>query len=227
MSFGLTNAPSTFMRLMNHVLRALFIKFVVVYFDDILIYSKSMEEHVDHLKSVIEVLRKEKLFANFKKCSFCNEKVKFLGYVVGANGIEVDKEKEKAIKERPTPNTIYEVRSFHGLASFYHRFIEDFSTTAAPLTEVIKKTVGFKWGIEQDDAFQLLKDNLCTAPMFSLPKFSKTFEIECDASGIGIGVVLMKKNKSIAYFSEKLNGVTLKYPTYVKELNALVRALQV
>ena len=157
MPFGLTNAPSTFMRLMNHVLRAFLGKFVVVYFDDILIYSKSMEEHVDHLKYVLKVLRKEKLFAIFKKCSFCNEKVKFLGYVVGANVIEVDEKKAKVIKEWPTPKIISEVRSFHGLASFYRRFIKDFSIIAAPLIEVIKKTVGFKWGVEQDDAFQLLK----------------------------------------------------------------------
>ena len=138
MLFGLTNAPSTFMRLMNHVLRAFLGKFVVVYFDDILVYRKSLEQCVDHLKYVLEVLRKENLFANLKKCSFCNEKVSFLGYVVGENGLKVDEEKVKAIKEWPTPKTISEVRSFHGLASFYRCFMKDFSTIAAPLTEVIK-----------------------------------------------------------------------------------------
>ena len=119
---------------MNHVLRAFLGKFVVVYFDDILVYRKSVEEHVDHLKYVLEVLRKEKLFANLKKCSFCNEKVNFLGYVVGANGLEMDEEKIKAIKEWPIPKTISEVRSFHGLASFYRCFIKDFTTISAPLT---------------------------------------------------------------------------------------------
>ena len=108
-----------------------------------MVYRKSLEAPVDHLKSILEVLRKEKLFANFKKYSFFNEKVKFLGYVVGANGIEVDEENVKAIKEWPTPKTISKVRSFHGLASFYLRFIKDFSTIATPLTKVIKKTVGF------------------------------------------------------------------------------------
>ena len=117
--------------------------------------------------------------------------MKFLGYVVGENGIKVDEEKVKAIKEWPTPNIISEVRSFHGLASFYCFFIKDFSTIAAPLTEVIKKIIGLKWGVEQDHAFQLLKDKLCTAPLLSSPNFAKTFEIECGALGIGMITVLM------------------------------------
>ena len=185
-----------------------------------------MKEHVDHLKYVLEVLRKEKLFANFKRFSFCNEKVKFWGYVVGANGIEVDEEKVKAIKESATPKTISEIRIFHGLTSFYRRFIKDFSTIVAPLIEVIKKTIGFKWEVEQDDAFQLLKDKLCTSLVLSLPNFKKTFEIECDESGIGIGAVLMEEKKLISYFSVKLNGAALRYPTYVKELYPLLKALQ-
>ena len=148
MHFGLTNAPSTFMRLMNHALRAFIGRFVIVYFDDILVYSKKLDEHINHLHCVLAVLRKEKLYANLKKCSFCMDKVVFLGYVVRAKGIEVDEEKVKAIKEWPTPKSITEVRSFHGLASFYCRFVKDFSTLAAPLTEIVKKSVGFKWGSE-------------------------------------------------------------------------------
>ena len=143
MPFGLTNAPSTFMRLMNRVLRAFIGKFVVVYFDDILLYSKDLSEHIEHLRYIFDVLRYEKLYANFKKCTFCMEKVVILGYVVSTKGIEVDEEKIKVIKEWPTPKNITEVRNFHGLASFYRRFVKDFSTLAAPLTEVIKKNVGF------------------------------------------------------------------------------------
>ena len=192
MPFGLTKAPYTFIRLINHVLRA-FIRIFVVYFDDILVYSKNLVEHIDHLHYVLETLRKEKLYANLKKCSFCMDKIVFLGYVVSANGISVDEEKVTAIKEWPTPKSITEVRSFHGLASFYRRFVKDFSTLAAPLTEIIKKSVGFKWEREQEKAFQLIKDKLCSAPLLVLPNFSKTFEIECDASDIGIGAVLMQE----------------------------------
>ena len=205
MPFGLTNAPSTFMRLMNHILRAFLGKFVVVYFDDILVYSNCLDDHVEHLKCVLDVLRKEMLYANFKKCTFCMDRVVFLGYVVSGNGIEVDEDKIKAIKEWPTPKSVTEVRSFHGLASFYRRFVKDFSTIAAPLTDVIKKNVNFHWGEEQQNAFQMLKDRLCSTSVLALPNFDKMFELECDASGIGIGAVLMQEMRPIAYFSEKLN----------------------
>ncbi|KAK4841993.1 hypothetical protein QYF36_013953 [Acer negundo] len=216
MPFGLTNAPSTFMRLMNHVLRAFIGKFVVVYFDDILIYSKNLDEHVEHLKLVLGVLRAEKLFANLKKCTFCTYKLVFLGFVVSAKGIGVDEEKVKAIKEWPKPTNVGQVRSFHGLASFYRRFVRDFSSLAALLTEVIKKNVGFKWGNVQEKAFNLIKEKLTNAPLLALPDFAKAFEIECDALRIGIGAVLMQEGRPIAFFSEKISGAALNYPTYDK-----------
>ncbi|KAI3448670.1 hypothetical protein Pfo_005335 [Paulownia fortunei] len=197
MPFGLTNAPSTFMRLMNHVL------------------PKTLDDHVKHLTLVLKVLRKERLFANLKKCTFCTDKLVFLGFVVSAKGIEVDEENVNAIQDWPTPTTINQVRSFHGLASFYRRFVRDFSSIAAPLTEVIKKNVPFKWGHEQEKVFKLIKDKLTNAPLLVLPNFTKMFEIECDAS-----------ERPIAYFSKKLSGATLNYPTYDKELYALVRTLE-
>ena len=153
------------------------------------------------------------------------DKVVFLGYVVSAKGIEVDEEKVKAIKEWPKPKSITEVRSFHGLASFYRWFVKNFSTLAAPLTEIVKNYVGFKLGSEQDCAFIEIKERLCGAPLLALLDFSKTFEIEGDASGIGIGAVLIQEKQPIAYFSEKLNGAALNYPTYDNELYALVRGI--
>ena len=226
MPFGLTNAPSTFMRLMNHILREFIGKFVVVYFDDILIYSTSLDLHIDHLKSVLTVLREEQLYANLEKCIFCTNHVVFLGFVVSSKGVQVDQEKVRAIQEWPTPKSVTEVRSFHGLASFYRRFVKDFSTLAAPLNEVLKKNVGFKWGEKQEEAFNVLKQKLTNAPILALPNFQKSFEIECDASNVGIGAVLMQEGHPIAYFSEKLSGPTLNYSTYDKELYALVRALK-
>ncbi|WVZ70528.1 hypothetical protein U9M48_019188 [Paspalum notatum var. saurae] len=227
MPCGLTNAPSTFMRLINHVLRAFIGKFVIVYFDDILIYRKSFDEHLDHIRQVLAVLREEKLYGNIAKCTFCTDRVVFLGFVVSADGIQVDEEKVKAIKDWPTSVNVSQVISFHGLASFYRRFVKDFSTLAAPLTNLTKKDVPFKWGHDEDQSFHTLKTKLCEAPLLQLPDFGKTFEIECDASGIGIGGVLLQEGKPVAYFSEKLNGPHLNYSIYDKELYALVRVLEV
>ncbi|KAF8080898.1 hypothetical protein N665_0917s0014 [Sinapis alba] len=226
MPFGLTNASSTFMRLMNHILRAYICKFVVVYFDDILVYSTCLEDHIIHLEKVLDTLRLELLFSNLKKCTFCTDQVVFLGFLVSSQGLKVDEEKIKAIQEWPTPTSIGHIRSFHGLASFYRRFVKDFSTIAAPLTSVIKKDVAFKWGPDQDKAFQELKDSLTHAPILVLPNFDKTFEVECDASGTGIGAVLTQGGKPVAFFSEKLHGAAINYPTYDKELYALVRSLE-
>ncbi|XP_040964752.1 uncharacterized protein, partial [Gossypium hirsutum] len=201
MPFGLTNAPSTFMRLMNHVLRPFIGRFCVVYFDDILVYSKNLDDHVLHLKAVLEVLRKETLYANLKKCEFCTNKVVFLGFVVSSEGLEVDQEKVKAIQEWPRPTNVSQVR-------------------------IIRKNSNFVWGEEQEKSFLKIKDCLTHAPLLALPNFDKTFELECDASGLGIGAVLMQDGRPIAYFSEKLNGAVLNYPTYDKELYSLIRALE-
>jgi len=226
MPFGLTNAPSTFMRLMHHVLRPYLGKFVVVYFDDILIYSMSRENHFQHLRDVLSTLRKQSLFANMDKCVFGMDHVIFLGFKISKHGVHVDQEKVMAIKDWPTPRNVSELRSFHGLASFYRRFVPNFSTIVAPLNELVKKGVDFKWGIDQTKAFETLKEKLIKAPLLVLPNFSKTFEIECDASNVGIGVMLLQEGHPIAYFSEKLKGSHLNYSTYDKELYALVRTLQ-
>ncbi|XP_057812070.1 uncharacterized protein LOC131026252 [Salvia miltiorrhiza] len=193
-------------------------------------YRTNPEETKELERQIGELLAKGHVRESLSPCAvpvlLVPKKDSSWRFVVSAQGVQVDEEKIRAIQEWPTPRNIAAVRSFHGLASFYRRFVPHFSSIAAPLTEVIKKNVEFKWGKAQEDAFQQLKYKLTHAPVLSLPNFSKSFEIECDASGVGIGAVLMQERRPIAYFSEKLNGATLSYPTYDKELYALVRALQ-
>ena len=164
-------------------------KCVVIYFDDILIHSKSKEEHVGHLREVFKVLRENKLCENLKKCVFMTNSFLFLGYVVSSEGIKVDEEKVKAIREWPTLKNVSDVRSFHGLATFYRRFIEHFSNIVAPITEYLKKG-RFHWGKEQESSFALIKEKFSTTHVLTLSDFEKLFEGEYDASGIGIGAVL-------------------------------------
>ncbi|XP_057543336.1 uncharacterized protein LOC130821562 [Amaranthus tricolor] len=225
MPFGLTGAPSTFMRLMNEVLRPFLGKFIVVYLDDILVYSKEITEHLNHLQQLFEVLRKQRLYAKLEKCSFLLSEVSFLGYIVGKEGVRVDPAKVKAIQEWPTPTTLTQVRSFHGLASFYRRFIKNFSSVLAPVTECTKQGK-FEWTPAAQRAFETLKDMMCKAPILKLPDFAKPFELECDASGVGIGAVLVQEGRPIAFFSEKLNHSRLNYSTYDKEFYAIVRAFE-
>jgi hypothetical protein len=152
MPFGLSNAPSTFMHLMNQVLRPFLSQFVVVYFDDILIYSKDEDTHFEHVRKVLEVLKQNELYVNLKKCIFVHKKLLFLGFVIISEGIHVDDSKVTAIKEWPTPKTITEVRSFHGLATFYRRFVKNFSTIMAPITKCLKKGK-FQWNEAAETSF--------------------------------------------------------------------------
>ncbi|GJQ96466.1 putative nucleotidyltransferase, ribonuclease H [Tanacetum coccineum] len=169
MPFGLTNAPAVFMDLMNRVCRPYLDKFVIVFIDDILIHSKTREEHVEHLRLVLELIKREKLYAKFSKCEFWLREVQFLGHVINGNGIHVDPSKIEAVKNWKAPRTPSEVRSFLGLAGYYRRFIENFSKIAKSLTILTQKCKTFDWGEEQELAFQTLKDKLCNAPVLALP----------------------------------------------------------
>jgi hypothetical protein len=180
MPFGLTNAPSTFIWLMNEVFRSFIGKFVVVYFDDILIYNKSIDEHIDPLRAVSNALRDAHLFGNLEKCTFRMDQVSFLRYVVTPQGIEVDHAMVEAIHGWPIPKNLSQVWSFLGLAGYYRHFVKDFSTIAAPLNELTKKGVPFSWGTRQENTFDMLKDKLTHAPLLQLPDFNKTFELECE-----------------------------------------------
>ncbi|KAK8923695.1 hypothetical protein KSP39_PZI019139 [Platanthera zijinensis] len=225
MPFGLSNAPSTFMRVMTQVLRPYMGKFLVVYFDDILVYSQTQAAHLDHLRLLFGALRQEKLYVNLKKCAFLSESVHFLGFIISSTGVSVDPEKVKSIRDWPVPKNIHEARSFHGLATFYRRFVQGFSSIMAPFTSCLKKGE-FQWTPAATRAFEEIKERLTTAPVLRLPDFSRAFEVACDASGIGIGGVLSQEGHPVSYFSEKLNEAKQKYSNYDREFYAIVQSLR-
>ncbi|GJX19802.1 putative reverse transcriptase domain-containing protein [Tanacetum coccineum] len=204
MPFGLTNASAVFMDLMNRVCKPYLYKFVIVFIDDILVYSKNKKEHEEHLKLILELLKKEE----FK-------------------GIRVDPAKIKSIKDWASPKSPTEIHQFLGLVGYYRRFIEGFSKIAKPMTKLTQKKVKFEWGDKQETTFQLIKQKLCSAPILALPEGSKDFIVYCDASIKGLGVVLMQREKVIAYASRQLKIHEKNYTTHDLELGAVVFALKI
>jgi hypothetical protein len=227
MPFGVTNAPAVFMDYMNRIFHPFLDKFVVVFIDDILIYSKSHEEHEEHLRQVLSVLREKQLYANPSKCEFWLEEVNFLGHVISKEGIAVDPAKVKAVVEWRRPKTVTDIRSFVGLAGYYRRFIEGFSKIAAPLTRLTRKDYPFAWTEQCEASFQLLKERLTTAPILILPQPDEPYEVYCDASHHGLGSVLMQDQKVVAYASRQLKTHEKNYPTHDLELAAIVFALKI
>ncbi|WVZ88953.1 hypothetical protein U9M48_035420 [Paspalum notatum var. saurae] len=199
MSFGLTNAPAFFMYMMNSVFMNELDKFVMVFIDDILIYSKNEKEHEEHLRVVLTRLREHKLYAKFSKCAFGCSKPEAAG-------------------------NCHEIRSFLGLAGYYSRFIKDFSKIAKPMTSLTKKNAKFVWGPKCEDGFRELKKLLTTAPVLAQPDVTKPFDVYCDASGRGLGRVLMQEGRIIAYASRQLRKHEANYPTHDLELAAVVHA---
>ncbi|KAD4385652.1 hypothetical protein E3N88_25821 [Mikania micrantha] len=227
MPFGLTNAPAVFMDLMNRVCKPYLDQFVIVFIDDILIYSKNKKEHEQHLKTVLELLKEERLYAKFSKCEFWLREVQFLGHVINSDGIHVDPAKIEAINNWDVPTTPTEIRSFLGLAGYYRRFISNFSKIALPLTKLTQKSEPFVWTQKQEEAFQTLKQRLCNAPILTLPEGSDDFVVYCDASHQGLGCVLMQRDKVIAYASRQLKIHEKNYTTHDLELGAVVFALKI
>ncbi|GJW73967.1 putative reverse transcriptase domain-containing protein [Tanacetum coccineum] len=221
MPFRLTNAPAIFMDLMNWVCKPYLDKFMIVFINDILIYSKSKEEHEEHLKLILELLKKEELYAKFSKCDFWLPNVQFLGHLIDSEGIHVDHAKIESIKDWASPKTPIEILQFLGLAGYYRRFIESFSKIAKPMTKLTQKNVKFEWREKEEAAFQLLKQKLCSAPILALPEGNENFVVYCDALHKGLGAVLMQKDKVIAYASRQLKVYEKNYTTYNLELGAV------
>ncbi|WVZ70797.1 hypothetical protein U9M48_019434 [Paspalum notatum var. saurae] len=226
MSFGLTNAPAFFMYLMNSVFMNELDKFVVVFIDDILVYSKNEKEHEEHLQIVLSRLREHKLYAKFSKCAFWLKEVAFLGHILSAKGVAVDPSKVEDVLNWKQPQTVTEIRSFLGLAGYYRRFIKDFSKIAKPMTALTQKNAKFAWSPKCEEAFGTLKKLLTTAPVLAQPDITKPFDVYCDASGSGLGCVLMQEGRVIAYASCQLRKHEVNYPTHDLELLAVVYALK-
>ena len=228
--FGLTNAPATFMTLMNDIFREQLDQFVVIYLDDILVYSKTKNEHSQHVKEVLGILRKHRLYAKITKCEFFQKRIEYLGHYISAEGVAVDDRKVKAIKDWPAPTTVSETRSFLGLANYYRKFVPNFSLVAAPLTALLQKEKTFTWTDKENEAFKTLKEKLTTAPVLLIPDSSQPFVVTTDASDVAIGAVLTQNQgqgeQPVAYESRKLTAAELNYPVHEKELLAIVYSIK-
>jgi transposase InsO family protein len=225
---GLCNAPSTFMRLMNETFRDMLDRCVLAFLDDILIYSRTREEHIGHVRQVLERLRKHKLYAKLSKCEWFQAEVEFLGHRIGRDGLAVSQDKVSAVQEWPAPKNVTEVRSFLGLAGFYRRFVKNFSLIARPLTELTHTDHKWEWGPEQQASMDALKAALCSAPVLIIPDPSKPFTLNCDACMYAVGATLQQDLgnglQPVAYRSRKLTPAEVNYDTREKEFLALVDA---
>ena len=229
MPFGLCNAPATFQRIMNTVLREGLDQYVLVFLDDILIYSRTREEHLRHIREVLSRLRSEKLFGRLKKCDFFRTEVEYLGFDMGAEGIKPSLSKVRAILDWPTPENVTDVRSFLGLCSFYRRFIRWFSELAAPMTDLTKKDRAFVWDDGAEKSFNQLKTAMVTAPVLQLPDFEREFVVTTDASEVSVGGILQQDFgnglQPVCYESRKLNPAETRYSAYEREFLGITWAV--
>jgi len=226
MPFGLKGAPATFQNYMDVVFQPYLGKFVVVYIDDVAVFSKTREEHLQHLRIVFETMRKHKVFAKRRKCFFMQKKIPYLGHYISKEGIETDPKKIEAVKNWPIPTSVKQVRHFMGLAGYYRKFIRGFADLARPLTELTKETVPYEWTPHCQQAFDKLKEALMSAPILQTPNYDKDFVVTTDASNFAIGGVLAQDGLPVAFYSQKLHGAELNWTVHEKELYAVKMALE-
>ena len=229
LSFGLTNAPATFQAVMNDVLRPVIGKFALVYLDDILIFSKTIGEHAEHLRAVLQLLREHELHAKMSKCTFAQPELEFLGHILGRDGLRVDPRKTAAVAAWPVPRDVSQLRSFLGMANYFRKFIDHSAQRTLVLTRLLRKDrIGsWQWSPECQAAFEDIKHALTTAPVLALPDFSKPFDIICDACGFGLGAVLLQDGKPIAFESRQMLPAEQNYSVTEQELLACVHALKI
>lgn len=225
MPFGLTNAPATFQCIMNHILQPFLRKFVLVFLDDILIYSATLEEHTQHLELVLEQLRKHQFFLKESKCSFAQASLEYLGHIISARGVATDSSKIAAMVNWPAPTTVTELRAFLGLTGYYRRFVKGYGQLTKPLTNLLKLK-HFTWTQEAQMAFEKVKTTMTQTPVLGLPNFQDPFTVETDACQDGIGAVLMQHGKPIAYLSKALGEKHKALSIYEKEFLALIMAVE-
>jgi hypothetical protein len=225
MPFGLCNAPATFQALMNDVLRPFLRRFVLVFFDDILIYSASWADHLRHLQAVFTILQQHRLFVKCSKCAFGERSIAYLGHVISDAGVAMDPVKVQAISAWPQPRSARAVQGFLGLAGYYRKFVQNYGSIAAPLTALLKKD-DFSWNDKAAAAFQALKAAVTSAPVLALPDFARPFVIECDASTYGFGAILIQDKHPIAYFSRPVAPRHHSLAAYEREVIGLVHAIR-
>ncbi|KAH9275520.1 hypothetical protein BASA83_001801 [Batrachochytrium salamandrivorans] len=231
MPFGLANAPAQFQRMMNSLFRHMISKFVLVYLDDIVVYSDNLEDHKEHVRQVLQILKDNNLFCKAEKCHFYQTEIKYLGYIISPNGTSMDPSKISAVQDWPAPKKVCELQVFLGFTNFYRALVSGYSDITCHLTKLLKKDVPFSWGPEQETSFKKLKDAFARPGFLAHPNDEQPFILETDASDFAISGVLHQHDQTntlrpVAFYSRQMNNAERNYDIYDKELLAGSRFFQ-